>query len=660
MNREAITRDRVQGQVFRRELRLDAASLNAEDRTISASLSSEQPVERWFGVEVLQHTKDAIDLSRAEGGLPLLYNHNTQRLIGSVRDVQLVDGKLRGTLHFGRSTDALERWQDVQDGHLRSMSIGYEISEWVQQKGSETVTVTRWALLEASAVPVPADSTVGIGRSKEETPMPKEVTNTPADPEVITEVRGAVSARAEADKKAGAKAERTRTQAIMSRFENFIERGPEYLALRDKCIADGVAAERAADALLAMLSGDSGPVVEVPSITPERAAVVPGSSEFRSNARITGGVDVRETFSMHASIAIACRAGFATPEQQAQLRGSMCEGLTLSELAREFLRAHGQDVRGNVVQVVGRALTYRSAVAAAGVDDFTGILLNASNKAMMRGWVENPETWQIWTGQSDASDFKQFNRLNLSTFGDLDVVPENGEYKYGKFSDIREYSALKTYGKLFSISRQAIINDDMNAFTTIPMLMGRAAARMVGDEAYAILSTGTSTAMKQDSVNLFDASTHKNYVTVGAAPSVTTVDAGRAAMAIQTDPAGNTLNITPRYLITPRALETTAAILSSAQYDPAASAGTLKPNPFQNKIVPVADARLDTFNSQGWFLAADPSMCPTVEVVFLQGQRSPYMEEQQGFTVDGASYKVRLDVVALAVDFRGLYYNDGA
>lgn len=116
-------------------------------------------------------------------------------------------------------------------------------------------------------------------------------------------------------------------QAIMSRFENFIERGPEYLALRDKCIADGVNAERAADALLAMLSGDAGPIVEVPNVTPERAASAPG--EIRANARITAGTDVRETFSMHASIAVACRAGFATPEEQAKLRGGMCEGLTL-------------------------------------------------------------------------------------------------------------------------------------------------------------------------------------------------------------------------------------------------------------------------------------------------------------------------------------------
>lgn len=660
MKREALTRDRVQGQIFRRELRLDSSSINAEERTIAASLSSEQPVERWFGVEVLQHSKSAIDLSRAEGGLPLLYNHNTQRLIGSVRDVQLVDGKLRGTLHFGRSTDALERWQDVQDGHLRSMSIGYEIAEWVQQKGSDTVTVTRWALLEASAVPVPADSTVGIGRSKEEIPMPEDVTTTPAEPEVITEVRGAVSARAAADKKAGAKAERERVQAIMSRFENFIERGPEYLALRDKCIADGATAERSADALLAMLSGDTGPIVDVPNVTPERALVVPASSDFRSNARITAGVDVRETFSTHAAVALACRAGYATPEQHAQLRGSMCEGLALPELAREYLRVNGQDVRGNIMQIVGRALTFRMTTSTQGVADFAGLLLDAANKAMMRGWMENTETWSIWCGQSDAADFKQFNRMNMSTFGDLDVVPENGEFRYGKFSDVREYGTLKTYGKIWSISRQAIVNDDMNALATAPMLMGRAAARMVGDEAYGILTNGTSTAMKQDSVNLFDASTHKNYVTAGAVPSVTTVDAGRAAMAIQTDPAGNTLNITPRFLIVPRALETTASILASAQYDPSASLGTMKPNPFQNKIVPVADARLDTFNSQGWFLSADPAMCPTVEVVFLQGQRSPYMEEQQGFSVDGAAYKVRIDVVALAVDFRGLYYNDGA
>ena len=91
----------------------------------------------------------------------------------------------------------------------------------------------------------------------------------------------------------------------------------------------------------------------------------------------------------------------------------------------------------------------------------------------------------------------------MSTFGDLDVVYENGEYKYGSFSDLKETLTLLTYGKLFNISRQALINDDLNAFTRIPMSMGRAANRKVGDLAYGVLTANA--ALNQDSTELFHA-----------------------------------------------------------------------------------------------------------------------------------------------------------
>ena len=147
-------------------------------------------------------------------------------------------------------------------------------------------------------------------------------------------------------------------------------------------------------------------------------------------------------------------------------------------------------------------------------------------------------------------DFRTSSRVNMSTFGDLEIVYENGEYKYGTFSDLKETITLVTYGKLFNISRQALINDDLDAFTMAPRRMGAAANRKVGDAAYSVLTTNA--ALNQDSTALFHAN-HSNLVAPGsgAAPSVTTVEAAITAMALQTDPAGNTLNIKPAYLLCP-------------------------------------------------------------------------------------------------------------
>ena len=130
-------------------------------------------------------------------------------------------------------------------------------------------------------------------------------------------------------------------------------------------------------------------------------------------------------------------------------------------------------------------------------------------------------------------------------------------------------------------------------------------------------------------------------------------------MGTQTDPAGNTLNIRPAYLIAPLALEGTAQVLMSAHYDPAGTAGTLTPNTVMGTFQVVTDPRLDAFNSAGWFMAANPQMHETVEVAFLDGNQSPYMEQKDGWSQDGTEFKVRIDAVAAPLDFRGLYYNDG-
>ena len=647
---------KIKAERFYRELRLDAAGVDLEARTVPASLSSELAVERWFGREVLQHNADAVDLSRADGGLPLLFSHDPQRLIGSVRDVRLEDGKLRGTLHFGRSVDATERWQDVIDGHLRSISIGYSIDEWTETKGSDLVEVTRWTLLEASTVAIPADPTVGINRKYEGRTMEEhEGEGAEGAVEQVRETVSASRAQAEA---AGVKRERARIDSIMARFAPWIGRGEEYLALRDKCIQDGTKAERAADLLLELAAGDAAPIANV---EPEGAfrqarAHAPASSE-RAPLIVAGRTEL-EGWKREAELNIRVRANLATPDEVREFGGCSTRGMTLVDLARDFLRLRGLDYRGSKMEIVGRAFTVRatSPMVNHSTDDFAGILIDAANKSLNVGFEEAPETWSRWAKKGSTGDFKRFHRTNLSTGSDLDVVPEGAEYKYGTLSDIREYGQLKTYGKLFAITRQAIINDDLSAFTEIPRIYGRAASRMVGDEVYGVLTSNPT--LNQDSLALFHA-THGNYVTAGGAPSVTTVDAGFVAMATRTDPAGNVLNIRPAFLLCPVALENTSKVLVTATYDPAGSAGTLKPNPINGRLEVVADARLDAADNNGWYLAANPAMASTIEAVFLDGNETPYLEQQNTFTVDGVAFKVRLDVVALATDFRGLYFNDG-
>ena len=142
---------------------LQLEARNDAQRTVEASLSSEMPVYRpGLGREVLKHTPDAVDLSRAP--LPLLTSHNREEMpIGIVENIRLVAGKLRATLRFGNSQRAAEAWSDVKSGVLRSISIGYQILKG-DSKGDDYI-VSSWMPYEASLVSVPADPSVGIGRS---------------------------------------------------------------------------------------------------------------------------------------------------------------------------------------------------------------------------------------------------------------------------------------------------------------------------------------------------------------------------------------------------------------------------------------------------------------------------------------------------------------
>ncbi len=133
-----------------------------ENRTLEASLSSEHPVQRMRGKEILVHDQKAVDLSRAP--LPLLASHDSRQLpVGIVENLRIEGGKLRGSLRFGESQRALETYADAKSGILRNISIGYLVQE--TERRGDSYLVTKWLPYEASLVAVPADPSVGIGRS---------------------------------------------------------------------------------------------------------------------------------------------------------------------------------------------------------------------------------------------------------------------------------------------------------------------------------------------------------------------------------------------------------------------------------------------------------------------------------------------------------------
>ena len=336
--------------------------------------------------------------------------------------------------------------------------------------------------------------------------------------------------------------------------------------------------------------------------------------------------------------ALSARLGMAKSQDNQNPYRTM----SLVDMARASLTENGISVLGygSKMQLVGAAFTHTSS-------DFSNVLLDISQKAMLTGWENSGETFEEWTKEGSLTNFHPAQRVGLGGFPQLPKVIEGAEYKYISTDDRGAPIALATYGGIFSITRQAIINDDLSAFNTVPAALGRAASRTIGDLVYAVL---TNNAKFADGKALFSAE-HGNITSGALTPSV--LGEARRKMRMQTDSKGNTLNIAPAFMIVPAALESAAMQLLASTSVPGAENNSGIMNPVNNMAKLIVESRLDKASADNWYLTAAKGM-DTVEVAYLDGVNTPYIEQQEGFTVDGAAFKVRIDAGVAPLDYRGM------
>ncbi len=402
--------------------------------------------------------------------------------------------------------------------------------------------------------------------------------------------------------------ENQRRQGITALFQPFAA----YADLLQECLGDMTTSVAQAQAkLLAKLGEGTTPTAP--------AAVI-----HAGNGNLVGD-SVRNS--------VEARIGLVKAEKDNKL-----VGMPLAELARASLLHRGIGIAGqDRMGIVGLAFTHSSS-------DFGHILGDIANKSMLKGYQEAEETFQLWTAKGTLTDFKPTKRVDLTSFPNLSKVAEGAEYTYATMGDRAESIVLATYGKLFAITRQVVINDDLSALDRIPRSMGRAAIRTVGDLVYAVLGNNPK---MSDGKALFHAD-HNNLLSPGAALSVGRIDAALSAMQLQEE-GDAVLNIMAKYMLVPVALRSTANALVTAEFDPA---NAKVPNPVRGLVEVIADARLDKQSKLNTYFAADPAIHDTIEVAYLDGNEQPYMEQQQGFTVDGATFKVRMDAGVAPMSWR--------
>lgn len=332
---------------------------------------------------------------------------------------------------------------------------------------------------------------------------------------------------------------------------------------------------------------------------------------------------------------------------------------SIEYVARVCLERSGVDTRGLASrrQVVDTILRQAS-TGTFTTDDFSNIFLDVSHKTLLQAYQEAPCTWRPIVRIVSASDFKEMHGISLSAAPDLQLIGQNGEYKSGDMKDAQESYHVRSYGLIVYLTRVMMINDDLRAFTRFPQLFGSSARRKESDLVWVKI---TGNPVMNDGKTLFHAD-HKNLETDAADKGPVDsekLSAARKDMRKQKGLKGEKLDLRPRYLLVPVAQETDVDVLLLSSALPKAEMSAGVHNPWAGKLEPISEPRLDDVSENAWYLSADPNQIDTIEVAYLDGQETPYIEEQMLFERDAIGHKVRHDFGVGIMDHRGLFKNPG-
>lgn len=631
--------------------RATPATLDEAARTVGVVLATEAPAHVWDWER--GSVEEVLLMSGADfpAQVPFLDSHNrysVENQLGSLRDLRVEGPELHATAFFSETGRAADAFVKVREGHLTDLSVGYAIDDAVWIPDGETAfvdgrtftgplrVVRKWRVKEGSLTPIGADEQAKIRSAAfpDDQPFTTEAAFMPGDKNKDSDEQTRATPPAPAstaaphaeDKQAADAPADDAGAAARAAYAEMVSLGNRHGCpdFAERAIRDGMTLDAFRAALLDRISSEA-----------ERHA--PAHT-------VSMGETDEAKFHRAARDSLLMRSSFGGSMKETAPGAAELRGYSLKELARECLRRSGLPAGGDMMEMVGRAFTSTS--------DFPAILADTAHKSVLAGAEEANETFGLWTGEATASDFKTHTGVSLDSFSSLDLVPEGAEYKYGQVSDRGVPYCVATYGKRFALTRQAVIDDNVNALTKIPSLMGRAAMRTVGNLVYSLLKENPQ---QFDGFALFCAE-HKNLATSGGKPNVDTFGAGVTAMGTHTDSEGAPLNLRPAFLIVPIVLQAAAFQLLHAQV-----VGTQEqpnvPNPWAGYVVPVPEGRLDQESPRPWFMAAAKGF--SIDVAWLGGNKTPRVEQRQGWSVDGTEYKVGIDAGAYVAEWRGLYKNPG-
>ena len=389
-----------------------------------------------------------------------------------------------------------------------------------------------------------------------------------------------------------------------------------------------------------------------------RAAVLEELKIKGAPAQISVIKDEQDKFREAAADAIMIRSGLDVEkpaEGAAELRA-----LSLRDMAIECLERDGQ-AGGELRRMSGDELfanlqrQFFNPSAA-----FPSIMDQTIRKSYEQGYKSVPSTFEEWTTKGTLTDFKASqSSYTAGTAGKFLEVPENGELKADIPTDNKKPTRqLKTYGRQFTMSRQAFINDDIGFITTLPSRYAASAKATLNEQVYSMLYDNGAI---YDGKALF-CSDHNNLIGTGEKPSISTIQKMMLQMQLQRDENGRAIIVTPRYIIVPVGY---GMELEAILYSPTinTSDNTQAVNVLARKGLQVIEEPalnvLAGSNACPWFMAADKATAKSIQVDYLNGQEMPTIKRSEVPGKLGYVWDIYLDWAVTGVDFRGIVKNPG-
>jgi hypothetical protein len=645
-----------------RAAQIQPATFDEAARTVEVVFTTGARVRRYdyrrdrLYDEELEVSESAVNMSRMAAGASVLDTHGQYQLrdvIGVVERAWIAGTEGRAMVRLSERPELAGIVADIRSGVIRHISAGYTV-ERMEMTPPEQRTdggagwlyrAVSWTPAEISFVPVPADAGSGTRSQPSTGATPCEFVTraaaqtTPKETMPQANEQGGTPTTA-----AVTPATETRAAAPEAAAAPAVDLQARAADISELCARHGV------PALAAGLIRSGSDVSAARSAVLDELARVDAAAGGHRNAapRIETVRDQHTTRMAGIEQAMMHRI---SPSAQLDDNGRQYRGMSLLEIGREMLEGSSVNTRGMARNEIASGMIQVRSGGMHTTSDFASLLGSVANRRLRAAYEESASTYQAWARRApNAPDTRNINVVQLSGAPDLMQVNEAGEYTYGTLIDGAVSYKVVKYGRIVSVTEEAIINDDLRGFDRLLSAFGFSASRLENRLAYAQLVGA-------------DYSAPNGNLQTGAPSQLqaSSLAAARASMRKQKGLGNELLNLAPAYLIVPVSLEQTAYQLTSTNYVPATASAI---NEFRaggrTAVEPIVEPILDETSATAWYAAAASGAVDTIEYCYLDGAEGPTVTSKSGWEVDGVDIKCKLWFAAKAVDFRGLHKANGA